>query len=105
MFNGRACFLADPEWQAVYRERYTMCVPEYVHTMFEEFFACMATIPELLRDGWDYREAQKLNNGGQLTSEEMNSLVHRTQDLYSRMRKWGAETLMVWIPYPNETLS
>jgi hypothetical protein len=104
LFTGKACFLAEKEWQDVGREKFNQCVPDYLHNMFQDFANYMARLPELLRDGFELRAALKFGKPMPLDSDEIATLTRRSLDLYSDYREWGVRFIQT-VPYPKEALS
>jgi hypothetical protein len=104
LFNGKPCFLAENEWREVSRLNFNQCVPDYLHKLFQDFSHYMASMPELLRDGFDVRTARKLGNPLPFSPEEISTLANRGLDLYLRLREWGSRFVQI-VPYPKEGLS
>jgi hypothetical protein len=104
MFNGKKCFLAAEDWKEVARARNDCSIPERFHGFFEEFISYMALMPELLRDGFKLREANKLSKEPPSMTAESEALVSKTMNLYRKYRKWG-DTLRTLLPFPEEVLS
>jgi hypothetical protein len=105
MFNGRKCFLAAEDWKDVARARNDFSIPERFHGFFEEFFSYMAMMPELLKTGFDVREAYNFGKDPlPAMTIETESLISRTLDLYTKYRKWG-DGLRALLPFPEEVPS
>lgn len=104
MFNGKKCFLAGEDWKEVARARNDNSIPERFHGFFEEFISYMALMPELLRDGFELREANKFSKEPPKVTPESEALVAKTLDLYKKYRKWGVSLAML-LPFPEEVPS
>jgi hypothetical protein len=104
LFNGKRCFLAEKEWREVARLNYNQCVPDYLHNLFQDFAHYMASLPELLRDGFDIRAAIKVGKPSPSSPDEALLLAERSLDLYFRFRKWGIRFMQI-VPFPREALS
>ena len=100
MFTGKRCFLAGDEWRAAARKQHE-CIPERLHNFLDDFSGYLAELPELLRDGFDLREAQKMGKKAPFSLGEISVLMSQTLDLYGRMRLWG-EQLRTLLPFPEE---
>ncbi|KAF7556755.1 hypothetical protein G7046_g6216 [Stylonectria norvegica] len=91
-YPGRhSCFLSRPEWKRVMRDdgRHLIHPPELpVQTIrvVDGFFDRLADISDILRRGYDLREA--LQTGTPVEPAGVSALAHRAADNHARFRTW-----------------
>jgi hypothetical protein len=102
IFNGKECFLAEPEWREVSRERYNDDIQPELYDALEEFIYLLSTCPALVRDGYDLRESNRRSEPIDLAA--VLDLTNRTLDLHSKTSIWYT-TLLHLLPFPTETPS